>query len=200
MKYNPVEVSQLRPDYMGFIFYDKSPRNFTDNGIPSLPEGIKKVGVFVKAEIDFIIEKCKKLGLDVIQLHGEETADYCTDLKTRLKTESIEIDLWKVFSIKDKFDFSVLKNFEPAVDKFLFDTKGKEKGGNGYTFDWQLLKEYPSTKPFILSGGIGLQELDKLKSIFETRLPIYAVDVNSKFEDKPGLKNIKDLKKFIDEL
>ncbi len=200
MKYNPVEVAKLQPDYLGFIFYDKSPRNFTDNKIPSLPTGIKKVGVFVNAEIDYIIEKLKKLDLNVIQLHGEESVDYCTDLKTRCKADSIEIDLWKVFSIKDAFDFSVLKNFEPYVDKFLFDTKGKEKGGNGYTFDWQLLKEYPSEKPFILSGGIGLEELEKLRLIFQTQLPIYAVDINSKFEDKPGLKNTQDLKKFIDEL
>ena len=86
------------------------------------------------------------------------------------------------------------------MDKFLFDTKGKDKGGNGYTFNWKILKNYPSKKPFILSGGIGLEEIAELKEFLKTDLPIHAIDVNSKFEMEPGLKNIEALKKIKNEL
>ncbi len=87
--------------------------------------------------------------------------------------------------------------YEDVVDKFLFDTKGKEKGGNGYTFNWEVLNEYPSKKPFVLSGGIGLGEIEDLKKILNTKLPVHAIDVNSKFETEPGLKNIDDLNEMI---
>lgn len=216
MKHNIAEVAQLIPDYLGFIFYKKSPRSF-DAQLPSLPKEIKKVGVFVDAEIDFVLKMVSKYNLDVVQLHGDENEKYCLKLKSLLPanpnlldkfeqldlTENIEdnnIQIWKVFSIKDEFDFSVLESYEPYVDQFLFDTKGKERGGNGYTFDWSVLHEYPSKKPFILSGGIGLDALNKLEKINTTSLPLFAVDVNSKFETQPGLKNIEDLKTFKEKL
>ena len=110
------------------------------------------------------------------------------------------IEVWKVFSIKDEFDFEILQPYEGIVDYFLFDTKGKEKGGNGYTFDWSVLNNYPSKTPFILSGGIGLDEIEKVKEILKTDLPIYAIDVNSKFETAPGLKNIEELEIFKEKL
>ena len=209
MKHNTAEVAVLHPDYLGFIFYDKSPRNYDLKEIPSLSLGIKKAGVFVNAELDFVLEKIEQFKLDVIQLHGEESPDYCEKLKTRhaeLVSASHHkeempplsaVEVWKVFSIKDEFDFSILENYEPYVGKFLFDTKGKEKGGNGYTFNWNVLKNYPSQKPFILSGGIGLEEIDTVKELLLTDLPIYAIDVNSKFEKEPGLKNSEDLKKLL---
>lgn len=194
MKHNVAEVATLQPDYLGFIFYEKSKRNYTAQ-LPELPSGIMKVGVFVNASEAFISEKTKTYQLDVLQLHGEETPAFCKKIKKKNKVE-----VWKVFGIKDSFDFSILVAYEPFVDKFLFDTKGKEKGGNGYTFDWNLLKKYPSKTPFILSGGIGLDQLEDLHEIQNTTLPIYAIDVNSKFETQPGLKNTTDLKKFKDEL
>ena len=212
MKYqeNIEAVAALKPDYLGFIFYDKSPRNF-DGDIPKLPDSIKKTGVFVDASIDFIIKKTKQYGFKAIQLHGSESADYCEQLLKKIKEVSTTLDqtsavtssaveMWKVFSIKDEFDFSVLKPYESIVDCFLFDTKGKEKGGNGYTFDWSVLKDYKSSTPFILSGGIGLDQIEKVKEILKTNLPIYAIDVNSKFETKPGLKNKEDLEKFKNQL
>ncbi|MAU70463.1 MULTISPECIES: phosphoribosylanthranilate isomerase [unclassified Leeuwenhoekiella] len=218
MKHNTADVAALDPDYLGFIFFEKSPRNYDLNEIPELHSGIKKVGVFVNAELDFVLEKVRQFGFEVIQLHGNESPEYCTELKTRhaelvsashpnlgmpvpspIEVPALSsIEVWKVFSIKDSFDFSVLKEYEPVVDKFLFDTKGKEKGGNGYTFDWNVLKDYPSSKPFILSGGIGLEEIDSVRELMQTDLPLYAIDVNSKFEDQPGLKNIENLKKLID--
>ena len=111
-------------------------------------------------------------------------------------------EIIKVFSVKSEFDFDQLSAFEDHIDYFLFDTKGKHKGGNGQTFDWTLLKEYPSEKPFFLSGGIGLEQLEDLKKfkVYLTKIGkqhlLYAVDVNSKFELKPGLKKLKELKEF----
>ena len=102
-----------------------------------------------------------------------------------------------MFAIKDTFDFKRLLPYETYVSKFLFDTKGKEKGGNGINFDWSVLKEYPSATPFVLSGGIGLDTIPKLKQLLKTELPIDTIDVNSKFEIKPGEKNISALKKLI---
>jgi phosphoribosylanthranilate isomerase len=182
MKYpdNILDVSQLLPDYLGFIFYEKSAR-FFDGDIPEIPKSIQKVGVFVNATLEGIISKIKKHGLNTIQLHGNENVNFCQSLKK----EGIEII--KVFSIDDDFDFDILKPFEAVCDYFLFDTKGKLPGGNGITFNWQILKNYNSRKPFFLSGGIGIEEIEKIKTL---QLPIHAIDVNSKFEIKPGLKNI----------
>jgi phosphoribosylanthranilate isomerase len=189
MKYpdNILEVGSLLPDYMGFIFWEKSARYF-DGVIPDLPKSIKKVGVFVNATQDEILEKIIKYDLQAVQLHGQESVNFCQDLKNEID-DSIEII--KVFSVDDAFDFEVLKPFEVVCDYFLFDTKGKLPGGNGTTFDWKVLEKYPSSKPFFLSGGIGINEMDAVNEILKTNLPIYAIDVNSKFEIEPGLKNIE---------
>ncbi|EAQ47971.1 phosphoribosylanthranilate isomerase [Leeuwenhoekiella blandensis] len=195
MKHNTLEVAQLQPDYLGFIFFEKSKRNYDKAHIEILPEGIKKVGVFVDASIAFVLDNIRQFQFDVIQLHGSETPEYCK----RLQTDS-KVELWKVFSIKDHFDFSVLEAYEAVIDKFLFDTKGKEKGGNGYTFDWRILQNYPSQKPFMLSGGIGLGEIPAVNELKKTQLPLFGIDVNSKFEDEPGLKNINLLKSLVRDL
>ena len=189
MKYNPQEVAEIQPDYLGFIFWDKSSRYFDSHPL-ELPKDIKKIGVFVDATLDEILEIVKKHGLAGVQLHGNESPQLCKTLKKE------KLEVIKVFSIKNDFDFSILDAYENSCDYYLFDTKGKLPGGNGYTFNWEILNEYPSKKPFFLSGGIGLGEIDKIKDILSSDLPVYAIDVNSKFEDKPGLKNIEDLKKF----
>ena len=200
---NIQEVAALQPDYMGFIFYEKTPR-FFDTEIPKISDSIKKTGVFVKAAIAEILAEINEYKLDAIQLHGGESAEFCAELKTVLKETNIAII--KVFSVKSEFDFDQLSAFEDHVDYFLFDTKGKHKGGNGETFDWSLLKEYPSEKPFFLSGGIGLEQLEDLKKFYGYLTNIskehllYAVDVNSAFETEPGLKNIEKLRQFVNEL
>ena len=186
----------MQPDYLGFIFYEKSKRDFGDLEIPELPEGINRVGVFVDADIAFAKAKITQHNLNVIQLHGSESPEYIKELQACLVERSRDLKIWKVFGIKDSFDFEQLTPYEGLVDGFLFDTKGKEKGGNGYTFDWSVLKNYTSQTPIILSGGIGLEEVEKVKEILATDLPIIALDVNSKFEDKPGLKNIEKLTEF----
>lgn len=197
MKNNTLEVAALHPDYLGFIFYEKSPRHF-EGEIPLLPKDVKKVGVFVDEKISKILELTKKYSLDYIQLHGNESKEYILDLQWYLVFSNTLV--WKAFNLDDEFDFSTLKIFENKVDKFLFDTKGQEKGGNGYSFNWEVLKKYTLKKPFILSGGIGLEQINSLKEILKTDLPIHAIDVNSRFEIEPGLKNIDDLKKFKNEL
>ena len=217
MKHNPIEVAALHPDYLGFIFWEPSSRYF-EGEMPELPSSIKKVGVFVDATVEEVLEKVQQYPLDAVQLHGKESAEYLSKLKDNFLSfraqsrkkkidakdevsttlDLTDLEIIKVFSIKDDFDFSVLKEYETVCDYFLFDTKGKLPGGNGYTFDWSVLENYPSTKPFFLSGGIGLDSVDKLKAFLDSPASkhCFAIDVNSKFETGPGLKNIEQLKTF----
>ncbi len=198
MKYqdNIKQVASLQPDYLGFIFYKKSKRNFNGE-IPPIAENIKKTGVFVNESIDFILEKVDKYSLEAIQLHGDESPELCEELMLHKNLEII-----KVFSIGDKFNFESLKEYEEVCNYFLFDTKGKERGGNGVAFNWELFKEYKSKKPYFLSGGIGLEELKDLLIFFKTERSKYcfALDLNSKFEIEPGLKDVDRLKIFIENL
>ena len=188
MKYpvNITEVSTLLPDYLGFIFYKKSARYF-DGIIPTLPKSIKKVGVFVNETEENIILQIKKHQLDLVQLHGNEPPKVCLNLKKQ------NIAVIKVFSVDDDFDFEVLNKYESVCDYFLFDTKGKLHGGNGETFNWNILQNYTSQKPLLLSGGIGLAEIEQIKKL---TLPLFAIDINSKFEIEPGLKNTDLLKQI----
>ncbi len=197
MNKNAAEVATLNPDYLGFIFWEPSKRHFDEKPI-ILPHRIKKVGVFVDAYIEEIVEKVNTHKLVAVQLHGKESPDYCRTLKSELKG----VDIIKVFSLKDEFDFKELEPYESVCDYYLFDTKGKLPGGNGYKFDWQILKDYPSKKPYFLSGGIGPMDLDSIKEFM--KLPnsnlCHAIDVNSQFEIEPGLKDLGALKDFIKEL
>lgn len=195
MGLNTSEVAKLQPDYMGFIFYEGSPRNHKEP-TPSVPANTKKVGVFVNADNAFISEKIKNEKIDVVQLHGEETPEYCDNLKTKFPT----LEIWKVFRIRDEFDFQKLEHYEDVADKYLFDTMAKKRGGTGLSFNWEVLKKYSSTKEFILSGGIGPYDVEKLRAILATKLPIHGIDINSKFEIEPALKNIDKLQQFISEL
>lgn len=193
MKYtnNITDVASLNPHYLGFIFYEKSTR-FFENSIPEISEHIKKTGVFVNATLAFITQQVQTYGLKAVQLHGNETPEFCKSLRT------LQVEIIKVFSIKDDFNFSVLQSFETVCDYYLFDTKGKLPGGNGYTFNWNTLTKYPSTKPYFLSGGIGVNEIKQLEDFLKTEASTYcyAIDVNSKFEIEPGLKNIQSLQEF----
>lgn len=200
MKYleNIEQVTALQPDYLGFIFYEKSKRNF-DGIIPELPKSIKKTGVFVNASIDEVVSKVRQYDLQAVQLHGDESVKYINVLKCHQKNlKRVQIEIIKVFGIKNKFNFDVLKPYLDVVDYFLFDTKGKERGGNGITFDWKVLEKYPFTKPFFLSGGIGLGNTDNVLSFLQRQESEYcfALDVNSKFESEPGKKKIEELEKF----
>lgn len=186
------EISTLNPDYLGFIFWEKSKRNMTLDSIPELHETTKKVGVFVDASIQEIATKINQYQLDIIQLHGNEPVIFCKNVK------KLGVEVIKVFSIDSNFNFSVVKEYVFAVDYFLFDTKGKLPGGNGITFDWNVLENYHFNVPYFLSGGIGTTEIDGIKEFLKSPAAkkCYGIDVNSRFEKKPGIKNIIKLQKF----
>ena len=220
MKYieNIQQVAELQPDYLGFIFYEKSKRNF-EGIIPELPKSIKKTGVFVNEYIEIVISLIEEYRLEAIQLHGDESVEYVTELKSQLAerralfieenkqqkkkknkqyVSEFPIEIIKVFGIKDEFNFDILKPYEEVVDYFLFDTKGKERGGNGVTFNWKVLENYNSIKPFFLSGGIGLEQINDVLSFLRRQESkyCYGIDVNSQFEIKAGLKSVESLNKF----
>ena len=191
---NIIEVSKINPDYMGFIFWEKSKRFFSGN-IPNISENIKKTGVFVDSPINVILNKIKKHDLNAIQLHGDESIDFCKKIK--LLTD---IEIIKVFKVNANFHFNKILSFDKVCDYYLFDTKGKLPGGNGFHFDWEILKKYPYKKKFFLSGGIGLLDINNLKKILKLNLPIHAIDVNSKFELRNEIKNVNDLSNFKKQL
>lgn len=193
MNKNTLQVAALKPDYLGFIFWKPSKRHFKGE-MPSMPHSIKKVGVFVDARLQEIKKLSKEFGLLYAQLHGNESPAFCDELKKQIPY----LKIIKVFSIKDDFNFNQLRHFEDVCDFYLFDTKGKLPGGNGYAFNWEVLKDYPSTKPYFLSGGIGLEEMDSIKAFLKRPESKYchAIDVNSKFELEPGLKDIEKVTEF----
>ncbi len=190
---NIQELALLKPDFIGFIFYEKSKRyvgsQLDINTLNTLPKTIKKVGVFVDESEQIIIEIVEKYHLDYVQLHGEESPDFCKNLKEN------GIKVIKAFSVDESFDFEATKQYETIADLFLFDTKTAEKGGSGKTFDWQILEKYHGPKPFLLAGGIDENNFEKAKNIKHKYL--FGLDINSKFDIEPGLKNIEKLKKIL---
>ncbi|TWJ00755.1 phosphoribosylanthranilate isomerase [Mucilaginibacter frigoritolerans] len=185
-------VAALNPDYMGFIFYGNSPR-FVDN-LPSdeleiIPTSINKTAVFVNEDMDTINRLIDQYDFDFIQLHGNETPAFCKTLRNK----AIVI---KAFGIDNDFDFKQLDKYKNKVDLFLFDTKTKAHGGSGIMFDWNVLDKYELDIPFFLSGGLSLDNLDAVKSIYHPQF--YGVDLNSKFETSPGIKDIKKLEQAFD--
>lgn len=189
-------------DLMGLIFFDKSKRYvlsnqaFRENENVSVfaAKGVKNIpafaGVFVNASIPYIQKQTAKFQLTYAQLHGEESPEYCRDLSRELP----ELKLIKVFSVGETFNFAQTEAYAPYVDLFLFDTKGKERGGNGVKFNWEILQAYRGDKPFMLSGGITLQDAEAIADFEHPRL--WGVDINSGFESSPGLKKAKEVKVF----
>jgi phosphoribosylanthranilate isomerase len=176
------EISALKPDYMGFIFYERSPRFVgSQYQFPDLVSDIKKVGVFVNASTSDVMEKHGQYGLDFLQLHGNESVAQVKELKN----EGVRI--FKVFSVDDSFDFEVTRPYEEYSDYFLFDTKGKYFGGNALRFDWRILENYNQSIPFLLSGGITPEAVSDVKVL--KGMNLHALDVNSGVELSPGLKD-----------
>lgn len=188
---NISHLSGIGVRMMGFIFYDKSKRfiglenrNALFNNVP---KNVKKVGVFVNEPIEALIENASHYHLDYVQLHGNESPDYCKEVQTKIK-------VIKAFRIDENFDFNLLEEFQNC-EYLLFDAKGKEYGGNGIKFDWSILEKYKMETPFILSGGIKLEDADDILSIQHPKMA--GIDINSGFEIEPGLKNIEKIKSFI---
>lgn len=202
---NIEQILRLQPDYLGLIFFKGSAR-YVEQKIENLDLDVKKTGVFVDASEEEIFEKVQDYDLSAVQLHGNESPQFCQNLKNAFLDIDKSIKIIKVFGIKDEFDFELLKPYEEIADLFLFDTKGKNKGGNGITFDWQLLLDYPSSTPFFLSGGIGPEEVPAVKTFFlelqkrKKEHLFYGIDVNSKFETAPAFKDPEKLTSFRKEL
>ena len=194
------QVEALGIDWMGFIFWPKSSRYVAE--IPSyLPTKCKRVGVFVDASIGDVMTIAEQYLLDIIQLHGQESPSYITQLISHLSRPR-NVKIIKAFNIATAIDFEATKRYEDYVDYFLFDTKGKSIGGNGEKFDWSVLSSYKGKTPYLLSGGIGPDDAERLSSEFS---PLYSkpcagLDLNSRFESAPGYKNVDTLKAFIKEL
>lgn len=188
------EVEALGVDCMGFIFYEGSSR-YVSTKPAYLPTQCKRAGVFVSSTVTEILEKCDEFGLDIVQLHGNESADFCSDLRKMLPTD---IQTIKMLSISDGKAFSTTKAFMPYVDYFLFESPCREYGGSGKQFDWSLLDLYRGDKPFILTGGIGPDDASRLMKLQHSRFA--GIDLNSRFEIAPAMKSVELLKQLINNI
>ena len=191
------EIERLGIDMMGFIFWPKSSRYVSER--PAyLPTNCKRVGVFVDEDIEQVKRTADEYQLDMIQLHGSESPDYICDLRADVSSPAII----KAFNIATKEDFETTKPYEGIVDYFLFDTKGPSVGGNGAKFDWTVLADYVGETPFLLSGGIGPDDAEVLTSHLSplTSKKCIGIDLNSRFELAPGMKDVSALRKFLNEL
>ncbi len=185
------DVESLGVHLMGFIFWPKSKRAVREK--PAyLPQQAKRVGVFVDEAIPRICSIADDYGLDLIQLHGNESPTYITSLRKALRRDSRII---KAFNIATAEDLSQTRPYEDAADYFLFDTKGKMVGGNGEKFDWSVLSHYKGNTPFLLSGGIGQDDAERVKEF--THPKCIGIDLNSRFESAPGIKDVQKLKSFL---
>ncbi|MDC0357404.1 phosphoribosylanthranilate isomerase [Oligoflexia bacterium] len=197
---NIAAVAMLAPDYMGFIFYERSKRfvgeEFNADALQAIAPNIKKVGVFVNATTEYVLDAAERFTLDAVQLHGDEEPSACADIKQHHP----DLLLLKAFGVDDAFAFETLTAYQASCDLFLFDTKTDEFGGSGRHFNWQLLTAYPLAIPFFLSGGLGLDDIQNIKNLRD-KLPYLAgVDLNSKVEVEPGLKSIELVKACIEAL
>lgn len=190
---NLAKLIELKPDFIGFIFYDKSLRYvgelLDEDFIKTIPKSIKKVGVFVNSNPDYILKNVRKYDLQYVQLHGHETPDFCRNLKSR------GVNVIKAFSIDESFNFWSLNNYKPHCDFFLFDAKGTQPGGNGVVFDWEVLRNYDNDKPFFLSGGLSLENVAQVNDL---DINVFCLDINSKFETEPALKDVEKIRQLID--
>lgn len=180
-------VAQLLPDYLGFIFFEKSPR-FVGNDFTmpaTVHQSIKKVGVFVNEHNDTMLAQVVRLKLDYLQLHGSESVQQCYQLKKS------GVKIIKVFSVHDTFNFEITKPYKELADYFLFDTQGKYHGGNAQKFNWAILNRYDQDIPFFLSGGISPDNVQEVYPFHA--LNIHALDINSGVESAPGLKNVSKI-------
>ena len=183
------DVESLGVDWIGMIFWPKSKRYVAE--VPSyLPKHLKKVGVFVDSTLDDILQHISDYQLDIIQLHGQESPDFAKALKPHT--------IIKAFNIEKADDLLQTGKYEGIADYFLFDTKGKMVGGNGQKFDWSVLTVYQGKTPFLLSGGIGPEDAESVKSFHHPRC--IGIDLNSRFESEPGFKDINQLKTFINNI
>lgn len=185
------DVEKLHPDMMGFICWNKSPRFV--QAVPSYMPQCHKVCVFVNPTIDYALQTADSLKADYIQLHGSETPELCNELK-----QATGLKIIKAISVSSIADIEKSAEYQGVADILLFDTRCTSIGGSGVKFDWSILESYTGTTPFLLSGGIAP---DDAKSISSIKHPMFAgVDLNSRFESAPAMKDVLKLKEFITEI
>uniref|UniRef100_UPI004049D418 phosphoribosylanthranilate isomerase n=1 Tax=Fulvivirga sp. TaxID=1931237 RepID=UPI004049D418 len=191
---NIQDLIHLGVDYMGLIFYPKSPRYVHSNDSDAIRNlsGVTKVGVFVNETLEKVLELAEEYGLGMVQLHGDESPKFC------IQVAGSGVKIMRVFSIGNEMPIAEILKYEGTCDYYLFDTKGTNRGGNGEKFDWAILDEYDLTTPFLLSGGIKLTDVESIKNIDHPSM--VGIDINSGFEKEPGLKNIDDIKAFKEQL
>ena len=194
------EIEALGIDWLGLIFWPKSSRYVSERP-DYLPRNVKRVGVFVDEAPEKIVSISRLYGLDYIQLHGHESITDINRLRQTIADQgsaTIPPQLIKAFSIATDSDLEQTKAYEGHVDYFLFDTKGPSVGGNGIQFDWEVLNAYHGHTPFLLSGGIGPDDAERIQAFHHPQC--IGIDLNSRFEISPGLKDINKLKTFIQSL
>lgn len=192
---NVADIASLRPDYMGFIFYESSPRNCI--GIPpsligSLPEGIEPVMVTVDLPEDELISIADLYGFRTVQLHGKESPEMCRSLRSR------GFNVIKALGMRSAESINALHEYEDTVDLLLLDTLTPSKGGSGKKFDWSILDAYDLKVPFILSGGIGPTDAEAILALKHPKFE--GIDLNSRFESSPGVKNASLLHQFLTQI
>lgn len=184
-------VTALKPDYIGSIFYEKSPRFYGDREVVSAVPA-RKVGVFVNASEAYIKEMVSKHNITMLQLHGDESPEFCNNLRKQ------GFDVIKVFRVDSQFNFQQTHEFDSVANYFLFDTKGEKYGGNARAFDWRVLENYNQRVPFFLSGGLDAHNISGMESL--SQMNIHALDLNSGVEVSPGVKDVDKIKEVITNL
>ncbi|HOS85357.1 MAG TPA: phosphoribosylanthranilate isomerase [Bacteroidales bacterium] len=189
---NIQDIVQCNIDILGFIFYEQSQRFVGHDFSPQLllDCGKQTAGVFVNQSVEYVVQKQQTYGLDYLQIHGNESVEYCRQLY-----EITQAYIVKAFLIDEHFSDSILEEYAPYCHYFLFDTKTTMYGGSGQKFDWNILRTMNISKPFFLSGGITPQDTDILSRIQHPKL--YCIDINSKFEIRPAYKNVEVVRYFV---
>jgi phosphoribosylanthranilate isomerase len=191
---NIIEVIESTPDYIGFIFYSNSPRyvGIDNQWLIKLPiENENRVAVVVDMKLDEVISLCKKYHFKIVQLHGDETVEYCNILKKI----SPQLKIIKALSANfNNVAYTSIK-YENICDYLLFDTPTNSKGGSGETFDWEILNEYQGNLPFFIAGGIGIDNIEVALTINHKKF--FGLDLNSKIESAPGIKDLLLVKNLL---
>lgn len=191
------QISDLHPSMMGFIFYAPSPRNacaLLPRIMSDIPDDIERVGVFVDAPVEHIMRTVLRYGLTTIQLHGNESPEICRELRKPW------LKVMKAIGIGENIGLEKLRQYEGSVDRFVFDTATAYHGGSGRKFDWTLLRDYPLTTPFLLSGGIGPDDAEAIREASASLPMMEGIDINSRFETRPGCKSPELVKAFMEAL
>lgn len=200
---NILAIAQLPIDFIGFILYPGSPRFVGKKGLPQWLEkneeeleGIARVGVFVNAEVDQILNAVHDFRLDYVQLHGDESPEYCRELQTYWTISSMRsAQIIKAFRVDENFNFSNTQAYERLCAYFLFDTKAQAYGGTGKRFDWSILEKYMGMTPYLLSGGIDETMAAEIRQLNFKQME--GVDINSRFETEPGKKDVDKIDQFV---